>query len=600
MADSRIQDLPAIDALGDGDLFPVAREGDGYNARKVTAGQMTNYIAGVAQPYLTGAQEAASKAEAASKTAVEAVDQIGTAVEDTRAAQKAAEAARDEAVAAGDGLSEIRDQTVNAAEQAQAAVGQIAGAADAAEAAKQAAEIAQGAAEAASGTATSSATQASQSAQNAQQSAQSAQTAKEGAEAAQAAIENLGVDATTLESGSPATVQKTVENGVVKLTFGLPTGNKGDKGDTGESMGSIERVSGTGAPGTYDTYNVVLTDGSVVGQFQVYNGADGQGAGDMLKAVYDPQNKNTDVFAYVDQAVQDIPVPDVSAQIAQHNADASAHPDIRAELAGKEQAGAAAGVQSNLDAHVADKKNPHATTAEQVGADPEGSAAQALTDAKSYTDQKISEIPTPDVSAQIADHNVDGSAHPDLREGLAGKETAGAAAAVQSNLDAHVKNKQNPHDVTAEQVGAIPVPPGGSEGQVLTKTSNGQAWQNAPDGLPDGGAEGQILIKTASGAAWGDVPSSGGAHYVSVFTAEDWVKAERDSTITISAATHKLTGPIVDCRAFIQISGGYRAGSWAAMETYATVEGNGDIVIHYPNSAGYDGAAVLTAYAPGS
>lgn len=406
MADSRIQDLPAIDALADGDLFPVAHEGDGYNARKVTAGQMTDYIEGVAQPYLTGAQEAAASADAASKTAVEAVGQIGTAVEDTQAAQAAAEAARDEAVAAGDGLSEIRDQTVNAAEQAQAAVGQITGAAESAEAAKKAAEAAQKTAETARDTAVASATQTTKDAQKTAQDALAAQTAKEGAEAAQAAIENLGVDATTLESGSPATVQKTVENGVVKLTFGLPTGNKGDKGDTGESMGSIERVSGTGAPGTFDTYNVVLTDGSVVGQFQVYNGADGTGAGDMLKAVYDPTGKNTDVFAYVDQAVQDIPAPDVSAQIAQHNADVSAHPDIRAALAGKEQVGAAAGVQSNLDTHVADKQNPHGTTAEQVGArpntwtptaqevgaDPAGSAAEALTSSKSYTDSLVGDI----------------------------------------------------------------------------------------------------------------------------------------------------------------------------------------------------------------
>lgn len=410
MADSRIQDLPAIDALADGDLFPVAREGDSYNARKVTAGQMTDYIEGVAQPYLTGAQEAASQAAMSAASASIAVSQIGTAVEDAQAAQAAAEAARDEAVSAGAGIDEKVTRAETAAQTATEKAGQAAtsesnaalsagsaeSAKQAAETAKQAAESAQGAAEAASSTATSSATQAAQSAQNAQQSAQAAQTAKEGAEAAQEAIENLGVDATPLESGSPATVQKTVENGVVKLTFGLPSGDKGEKGDTGASMEGLEKVSGTGAPGTFDTYNVIRDDGQVVGQFQVYNGADGMGAGDMLKAVYDPTGKNTDVFAYVDQAVQDIPVPDVSAQIAQHNADVSAHPDIRAELAGKEQAGAAAGVKSNLDTHVANKQNPHATTAEQVGADPKGSAAQALTDAKSYTDEKLENISTED------------------------------------------------------------------------------------------------------------------------------------------------------------------------------------------------------------
>lgn len=582
MADSRIQDLPAIDALGDGDLFPVAREGDGYNARKVTAGQMTNYIAGVAQPYLTGAQEAASKAEAASKTAVEAVDQIGTAVEDTRAAQKAAEAARDEAVRAGDGLSEIRDQTVAAAEQAQVAVEQITDAAESAEAAKQAAEAAQVASEIARDTAVASAGQTGQDAQKAEQDALAAQTAKEGAEAAQEAIENLGVDANTLESGSPATVQKTVENGVVKLTFGLPTGDKGDKGDTGASMDRIEKVSGTGAPGTYDTYNVIMDNGQLGGQFQVYNGADGQGAGDMLRSMYDPQNKNTDVFAYIDQAVQNVPVPDVSEQIAEHNTDGTAHPDLRAELAKKETSGAAAAVQSNLDAHVKNTQNPHDVKAEQVGAipaPPGGSEGQVLT--KTANGQEWRDAPDTGVTTFNGR-----TGHVTPKTGDYTAEMVGA--------------RSNTWTPNAADVGAMPAVSGGTEGQVLTKTSNGQEWQDAPDGLPDGGAEGQILIKTASGAAWGDVPSSGGAHYVSVFTAEDWVKAERDSTITISAATHKLTGPIVDCRAFTLISGGYRAGYWAAMETYATVEWNGDIVLHYPNSAGYDGAAVLTAYAPGS
>lgn len=593
--DSRIQDLPAIDSLAEGDLFPVAREGDAFNARKVSAGQMTDYIEGVAQPYLTGAQEAAANADAASKTAVEAVGQIGTAVEDALAAQKAAETARDEAVAAGAGIDEKVTRAETAAQTASEKAAQAAtsennaalsaGAAEsaklAAEAAQGAAEAAQGAAETASGTTAAAATQAAQAAQNATQSAQDAQTAKEGAEAAREAVENLGVDATTLESGSPATVQKTVENGVVKLTFGLPAGDKGDKGDTGESMGSIEKVSGTGAPGTYDTYNVVLTDGSVVGQFQVYNGADGQGAGDMLRSMYDPQGKNTDVFAYIDQAVQDIPVPDVSAQIAQHNADVSAHPDIRTELDGKETAGAAAAVQNDLDEHVKNTQNPHDVTAEQVGAIPSppgGSKGQVLT--KTANGPEWSNVPDTGVTTFNG------------RTGPVTPQTGDYTAEM-------VGARSNTWTPNAADVGAMPAVSGGTEGQVLTKTSNGQEWQDAPDGFPNGGIEGQILIKTASGVEWGDAPSSGGAHYVSIFTAGDWTKGERESTITISAATHKLTGTIMDCRAFTQISGGYRAGSWASMETYATVEGNGDIVLHYPDSVGYDGAAVLTAYAPG-
>ena len=51
-----------------------------------------------------------------------------------------------------------------------------------------------------------------------------------------------------------------------------------------------------------------------------------------------------------------------------------------------------------------------------------------------------------------------------------------------------------------------PVPAGGTTGQVLTKTSTGEEWSDAPSGLPDGGTEGQMLYKSADGAEWGDKP----------------------------------------------------------------------------------------------
>lgn len=57
-------------------------------------------------------------------------------------------------------------------------------------------------------------------------------------------------------------------------------------GPSGKSIVSITRTSGTGAPGTVDTYTITYTD-STTATFQVYNGADGEGSGDMTKAVYD-------------------------------------------------------------------------------------------------------------------------------------------------------------------------------------------------------------------------------------------------------------------------------------------------------------------------
>ena len=43
--------------------------------------------------------------------------------------------------------------------------------------------------------------------------------------------------------------------------------------------------------------------------------------------------------------------------------------------------------EADVEAHLANKSNPHNVTAEQVGADTKGSAAQALTDAKTYTEE---------------------------------------------------------------------------------------------------------------------------------------------------------------------------------------------------------------------
>ena len=71
------------------------------------------------------------------------------------------------------------------------------------------------------------------------------------------------------------------------------------KGADGSSIQSIDRTSGTGAPGTTDTYTVTLTNGDTT-TFQVYNGKDGSGSGDMTKSVYDPKGKAQDIFSYAD------------------------------------------------------------------------------------------------------------------------------------------------------------------------------------------------------------------------------------------------------------------------------------------------------------
>ena len=66
------------------------------------------------------------------------------------------------------------------------------------------------------------------------------------AEASRRAVENLGVEATALETEASPTVEKKVIDGVVKLIFALPKGNKGDRGEKGERGERGE--SGVAAP----------------------------------------------------------------------------------------------------------------------------------------------------------------------------------------------------------------------------------------------------------------------------------------------------------------------------------------------------------------
>ena len=57
-------------------------------------------------------------------------------------------------------------------------------------------------------------------------------------------------------------------------------GQKGDKGDTGESVSRIEKTGGNSSPGSTDTYTVYDSAEKAIGTFSVYNGEDGDGAGD--------------------------------------------------------------------------------------------------------------------------------------------------------------------------------------------------------------------------------------------------------------------------------------------------------------------------------
>ena len=59
-------------------------------------------------------------------------------------------------------------------------------------------------------------------------------------------------------------------------------GQQGVKGEPGAGVGCVVRTAGNGAAGTTDTYTMYNDEGEEIGSFEVYNGANGDGAGDFL------------------------------------------------------------------------------------------------------------------------------------------------------------------------------------------------------------------------------------------------------------------------------------------------------------------------------
>lgn len=140
---------------------------------------------------------------------------------------------------------------------------------------------------------------------------------------------------------------------------------------------------------------------------------------------------------------------DASEQISEHNADTSAHADIRAAIptAVSQLANDSGYLSKETDPTVpawAKAASKPSYTASEVGADASGSAAKALTDAKAYTDQKLSTIPPPDVSGQISTHNTAEDAHADIRQ--IAHNAASLATSAKSEAEAASQNAEWAYD----------------------------------------------------------------------------------------------------------------------------------------------------------
>lgn len=149
--------------------------------------------------------------------------------------------------------------------------------------------------------------------------------------------------------------------------------------------------------------------------------------------------------------------------------------DLSTSIADAKQAGTDA--QANLDTHIANKENPHEVTKAQVGlgnvdntsdADKPVSTAQATaideakkigSDAQSSLTTHIDnkENPHKVTKVQVGLGEVDNTSDADKpvsnaqATSIADAKKAGTDA--QTNLTAHINDKENPHEVTKEQVG---------------------------------------------------------------------------------------------------------------------------------------------------
>lgn len=504
-----ITDLPVASAMGDDDLLVVSQNA---TTSSIKGELIKGYAQNAVASQVTAAQTAANQA-GQSATQAEAARQ-GAAAAQTAAenAQGAAETARDQSVAAAGTIGD-------SVEQAQTAAGQASSAKDAAVAAQTAAETAKTAAETASGQSQTAAAQAAGSATTAQDaatqagdaktdaetarneaetsassaanSASDAESAATEAEQAKTYIENMDMEGETLPAGSSVTVTKTTSpEGDLLFLIGVPQGIQGDKGETGET-------GATGPQGVSVTNATVNKDGDLVITLS---------AGDPINAgsVIGPQGIQGEVGptgASVDH------IDRTSGTGAPGTTDTYTVYLTNGQTGGTFQVYNGSNGTGSGD-FMADGSVPM-TGDLQMGGHKITNLAEPTDNTDAASKEYVDDTITVSLVGNYIPMGQKGQAN-----GVASLDDSGKVPSAQLPPMDYVPTSRtvNGHalsaDVTldAEDVGAIPNPTGGTAGQVLTKTADGSAWENAPSGLPDGGTEGQMLYKSADVGEWGDKP----------------------------------------------------------------------------------------------
>lgn len=353
------------------------------------------------------AQEAATKAENAQKATTTNATQAAQSATDARTAKAGAESAASNAAE-----SEAAAKTAETnAKKSEASV-----AADSAAATKAAgdAATAQTAAEAARDEAVSSKTAAAASAASAGQDRQAAQAAKAAAETAKTDAKAAATDAQESAELAQSSAQGVEANAKAAESWavgGTGTREGEDSNNAKYWCESAQAIAGGGVTSFNGRGGIVKPKKGDYTAEMV--GADASGAAAAVQRNLDGHEGDTTAHITAAERTkwngkQDKLTFDTAPTANSTNPVTSG--GVKTELDKKANA-------TSLGAHTGNTDNPHQVTAAQAGADPTGTAASA-----------------------VSAHNSSSTAHSDIRTALAGKETAGAAAAVQGNLDDHEGN----------------------------------------------------------------------------------------------------------------------------------------------------------------
>lgn len=356
---------------------------------------------------LAAAQNAKTAAEAAQSAAETAAQTTGA---DAAAAKSGATTATEKAAAAAASAKTATDAAGEAQAAESSAKGYASTSGTNATAAAQSATDARSA-KAAAETAASTATSAKTAAETAKTGAVSAQSK---AQSAQAKAEGAAADAEESAAAAAQSATQVAANSKTAESWavgGTGTREGEDSNNAKYWCESAQAIAGGGVTSFNGRGGIVKPQKGDYTAEMV--GADASGAAAAVQSNLDGHEGDTTAHITAAERTkwngkQDKLTFDTAPTANSTNPVTSG--GVKTELDKKANA-------TSLGAHTGNTDNPHRVTAAQVGADPTGTAASA-----------------------VSAHNSSSTAHSDIRTALAGKEAAGAAAAVQGNLDDHEGN----------------------------------------------------------------------------------------------------------------------------------------------------------------